>query len=318
MSNHATEMTDLFPNVQENCLVFARVVEELLARRRQEVSERTQLAAEWPREWTRSELTDVVYSSYLKLLQGKVNKPPMRSKLLEIADYLECTLAERNRILTACQYAPEQPYLQGTALEKALEVAANVVNYLPVPGFVIGRDWQIHGYNTHFLRLYDLTADEFEAIPMQARNVLHLTFDPTLPIYHRLQGMTATWDYTARLNIFKFKYSNMLCQYEGWYQALVDRLMALPQFGKYWHEVRLDTVPVVQQAEQSTFLTCDVTLLSQGKTLLTQGIHVTLGNFDYPVIVAYIPANEETRVSFAALGLPVPENNWAAILGSST
>ena len=43
-----------------------------------------------------------------------------RAVILAIADYLECTLAERNRLLVATQYAPQQPYLSGVALTARL------------------------------------------------------------------------------------------------------------------------------------------------------------------------------------------------------
>ena len=38
--------------------------------------------------------------------------------LMQIADYLECSLSERNDLLLAAQYLPEQPAWEGHALRQ--------------------------------------------------------------------------------------------------------------------------------------------------------------------------------------------------------
>ena len=74
----------------------------------------------------RPDAEGVPYSSYKAPLKGSIRRPPRRAVVLAIADYLECTLAERNRLLVAPQYAPQQPYLSGVALTARLGPATSV------------------------------------------------------------------------------------------------------------------------------------------------------------------------------------------------
>src|SRR6185295_6145506 len=108
--------------VHPNCRDFVSTVEELLKRRQGELDASDAPRPAWrdddwgPRTFTRTELQDIVYSSYQRMRQGHINRPPRRSIVMEIADYLNCTLEERNRLLIAADTAPVSPYFTGERL----------------------------------------------------------------------------------------------------------------------------------------------------------------------------------------------------------
>lgn len=303
-------MAKLFDRIAPDCRELALVIEELLARRRQDAAQHRQRSAArtaddwWPKEWTRDELCDVVYSSYKALLKGAIRRPPRRQVVMEIADYLECSLEERNRLLVAARYAPEQPYLQGAQLETALGVAQTVIDALPLPAHSLTRDWDIHLVNERLLRLLGITRAQLEGLPPEQRNVLQLVFDPELPLHTLLRPNPDTWDRTARREIYGFKQQNQLCQYDDWYAARVERLMALPHFAQYWQQIGLDAPPAAEDHHAFTTYLFELTY-PDGRVLHVRSLLIALGDIDYPKVIAYIPADEFTRRVFIDQGLAV-------------
>jgi MmyB-like transcription regulator ligand binding domain len=195
-----------FDRTAPECRDVAVVVEELLARRRGEAAQprppwRGCAPRRWgPKRWTREELCDDAYSSYKALLKGSIRRPPRRAVVLAIADYLKCTLAERNLLLVAAQYAPQQPYLTGVALTAALALAQETVDYVPLPAYVVTREWDGRSTNAHLLTLFGATRAQVDAIPPEQRNILHLVFAPSLPLYKHSSGTREAWKRTARIH----------------------------------------------------------------------------------------------------------------------
>jgi PAS domain-containing protein len=223
------------PTVHPACRNFVAVVEELLARRQHELqagaSRPAWLDADWgPRNWTRTEMEDMVYGSYKQMRQGRITRPPRRETVMEIADYLNCTLEERNRLLVAADATPVAPYLTGPELESVAQIVSRLAQNLAMPAMVINRDWRIHYFNEHLIRLYGVTPEQLAALSPDQFNVLHLLFDPRLPLYPRLIQNRASWARMARQTVYGFKSANVLYQFEPWYQDLLARLMTLPEF----------------------------------------------------------------------------------------
>ena len=65
------------------------------------------------KRFTQQELNDEACPTYKNWLIGRSNRLPGRSMLMTIADYLECSLSERNDLLLAAQYLSEQPEWEG-------------------------------------------------------------------------------------------------------------------------------------------------------------------------------------------------------------
>jgi len=302
-------MAKLFDRIAPDCRDFAITAEELLARRRQERAHDVQRPVAhasgewWPKEWTRDELCDVVYSSYKALLKGAIRRPPKRQVVMELADYLECSLDERNRLLVAARYAPEQPYLQGAQLEHALAVAQTVIDALPFPAHSLTRAWDIHIVNAQLVKLLGITQEQLQSLPAEQRNVLHLVFDPQLPLHALLSPNAEAWDRTARREIYGFKQQNQLCQYDAWYAARIEHLLALPHFAQYWHQTGIDTPPL-STPDHDPFTTYVFEFTYPNGTVLhVRSLLIALSDLDYPKVIAYMPADQSTRELYAALGL---------------
>lgn len=298
------------------CLEVVRIIERLLELRRRHPRSHGSIYRDsehnyWQREWTHSELRDVVYPSYGALRRGKLKRPPTLTTLMQIADYLECTLEERNQLLTAARYAPIVPYLVGEALQRILDIAIKDAQYIPLPSYVVNRDWNILFMNKDARTFFGLDHHFIMNIPGNQMNILHLLFDPDLPIYGRMRHNIEIWDYIVRRNIYGFKFENILCQYDPWYQEHIESLMKLPEFSKYWYEVTLDSKfdkGIDRFIPFPIYITEMVAPI--GKIVRFRSLLTSLGNYDYPQIVSYIPADEESRSIFTELGIPTPDNGW--------
>lgn len=309
-------MADKFRNVREGCREFACVLDKLLTRRRQEIREGGLPRTAWLNEygyrtWTQEECDLVGYTSYPDLRKGKIAKPPSREKVMEIANYLECTLEERNRLLLAADHPPVQPYLTGETLAPVLQIAQSISEYLPLPSYVINRDWSILFFNNYLFLLFGLCPSDIANIPQEHRSILHFIFDERLPIHNRLKINNDLWDQVARRNIYGFKTDNLLCQNESWYKEYVARIRQIPLLDKYWDEVDTDTSLGNDQESKTSFLFYTTELIAaHNKIIRFRSLLTSLGNYDYPQIVSYVPADEESIRGFEELGIPTPESCW--------
>src|SRR5690242_19031375 len=108
------------------------------------------------KRFTQEELTDEACPTYKNWLRGRSHRLPSRSLLMQIADYLECSLSERNDLLLAAHYLPEQPAWEGEELLRALEQAQQIMETLPYPAIVVTHTFQIQAANAFILRLLAL------------------------------------------------------------------------------------------------------------------------------------------------------------------
>ncbi len=303
--------------VHPACRNFVDVVESLLVLRQKEAAQVTHSATLWreddwgPRTWTRTELEYMVYSSYKQMRNGRITRPPRREIVMEIADYLNCNLDERNRLLVAAELAPISHNLSGEALEKVLRVAISVAENLNMPAMIINRDWKIHYFNDHLIRLYGVTIEQLASIRPEQLNILNLLFDPQLPLYPRLIQNRDSWMRMARQTIYGFKSANTLYQFEPWYQDLVMRLMVLPEFEKHWKTVSANADFDADSSLQNQHPTVTVdTIVSYPKTEMQRAwirpllISVGYFQFQFPQIIAFLPANLDSEKIFKQIGVP--------------
>lgn len=298
--------------VHPDCYNFVLTVEALLEKRQQDADNETRFIDphnnDWgPRTWTRTEMEDMVYSSYKQMRRGRITRPPRRDKVMEIADYLNCTLEERNRLLVAAETAPLDVYIIGEDLENLLKPNISVAQSLEIPAMVINRDWRIHFLNAQMLALYGVSPAQLNEIPEKRRNLLHLLFDPELPLYTNLIGKRESWTRMARQTIYAFKIANQLCQFEDWYQALVQEWMQLPQFAHHWQTVHTD-IPFshdysVQHMPQAVLLNTAIPSLGVYTTLRPLIISAGYFQFDFPQIMALAPVDDESRLKLVEAGV---------------
>jgi hypothetical protein len=301
--------------VHPDCLDFVSTVEEFLNHRRQELQKDT-LIPSWdydmwgPRTWTRTEMEDMVYSSYKQMRRGRITRPPRREIVMQIADYLNCTLEERNRLLISAEIAPVDLYLTGESLDEFLQPTIDVAAAMELPAMVINRDWQIHFLNEQILTMYDVTMEQLQAIPATHQNALRLLFDPHLPLYPNLIGNTISWTRMVRQTIYGFKSANRLSQFEPWYQELIQQWMQLPTFEHHWTTVRTDIpfeqdISVVNLPSALTVNTAVPGSYAPTRRVWMRPLVISPGyfQFDFPKIVAFMPADEEARITFAEVGV---------------
>lgn len=299
------------------CRDFVNVVEELLEKRRSESAALTHSESFWreddwgPRAFTRTELEYRVYSSYKQMRNGRITRPPRRETVMEIADYLNCNLDERNRLLVAAELAPISAYLSGESLDAVLQVAIAVTQNLDMPAMIINRDWRIHFFNEHLIRLYGVTPEQLASIAPEQMNILNLLFDPQLPLYPRLIQNRPSWTRMARQTIYGFKSANTLYQFEPWYQEMVTRLMQLPDFEKHWKTVSasvdFDADSSLQNQHPAVTVDTIVSFAeSNQQRAWIRPLLISVGyfQFQFPQIVAFLPADIESQKIFSQIGVP--------------
>lgn len=299
---------DLQPGIR----AFVRAIEDLLARRRKEVKQpekRTPFRGDTLQRWSVQEFCSH-YSPFRDMRRGKIVRPPPRSDVMKVADILCCTLEERNDILIAAEYKPEELYLQGNELVAALQETEKIVRYLPFPAYSCTRDWNIHQWNNYTPLLYGISHDELSSTPVEKRNILRYIFDPNTPVYGILNQNQEQWKYTAKLNVYWFKRENILCRYDKWYGAFVNGMKEFPEFTEIWEEVQVNsqyTGPSLVSPWPS-YITEIFT--DRGKKLRIRGLSISSTYNEYPVVIAYIPDDSESRQIFTEIGLPTPDNRW--------
>ncbi len=301
--------------VHPECVEFVRVIEELLLLRQQEAGQHRQALPydagedDWgPRKWHRTELEDMVYSSYKRMRQGHITRPPRREVVMEMADYFQCTLLERNRLLLAAHTFPVELYLRGPELLRVLRVAIDIARALPMPAMIINRDWRIHYLNEGTLRLYDVSAEQIAELPASSVNLLQLLFDPTLPLYPNLMINRESWTQMALQTIYGFKMANFLSMYEPWYQQVVDQLMRLPAFSWYWQQAHLEKhmEAAPTSAAGVTLETAVPRLGDPSRSLSLRPLVISIGYFHYtfPQIIGLLPLSASDQAIFEEVGLP--------------
>jgi transcriptional regulator with XRE-family HTH domain len=262
------------------------------------------------KRFTQQELNDEACSTYKNLLIGRSNRLPSRSMLMDIADYLECSLSERNDILLAAQYLPEQPELEGDALRQALEHAQQLMETLPYPAIVVTRTSQVQAANEFYLRLFELPP--LDTISPHQRTTIDFLFNPDFGIHLRSTFNAeahAAWEKHALYAVQSFKQINVLYQYDAWYQQLVKRWCGLTDFQEYWEKARETTRQ--EDAPQKVGL---ARMATTGEVLpiRTQGMLVSVSSKIYPAVAALLPLDEAARAVYASFGCAT---SWPSSIG---
>lgn len=251
------------------------------------------------KRFTQQELNDEACPTYKNWLIGRSQRLPSRSTLMTIADYLECSLSERNDILLAAQYLPEQPQWEGEELQRALEQARQIMETLPYPAIVSTHTLQHYAANDLFLRLMGLPS--LDNIPPHRRSMAGMLLQPDCVNYSMFNeearaSRKAHLIYALQL----FKQQNVLFRYETWYQQLVKQWSEFPGFQEYWEAAQevttqRDSPPKLTLARMPT--TGDVL------PIRTRHMLISVSSKIYPAISALLPVDDAARAVFAALSV---------------
>jgi hypothetical protein len=285
-------------------------IETLRITRQQQVRDRSH-----PRlkRFTQQEVTDEACPTYKNWLVGRSRRVPSRKTILQIAQYLECSAVERNTLLLAARYLPETLELEGSELRQALEQAHHVMAILPYPAMLLTHTLEIQAVNDLFQRVFAFPP--LHAIPPGQRDLFHFVFHPTLPIQaHGPESdqEVKAWQTHASYCIQLFKQSNVLHQFEPWYQELVERLCAVADFRTYWE--RESGAPDKPDAPSKTLLSRHGTT-DELLPIQVRHVHLSVSSHMYPCIMAFFPLDEAARAVFASFGsAEAPDINAVGML----
>lgn len=251
---------------------------------------RRALYADKPHEllkrFTQEELTDSCCPSYKNLLYRYTQRLPSRLQILQIADYLECTLQERNDLLLAAQYLPEEVDLRDDQYRAALDHAHLMLGMLPFPAYIILREWIMGTANAHFLQMVGM--EHIEQIDKPQRTPVHTVFDKTLPIRQILEQNADIYKANVRLGIMLFSTYNQRYQREFWFQNSLEKYHQLADFSIYWHEraVAPPELPETYAAKDQ----------NTGELTHLRPIMIPVTLAAYPVIHALVPTNASVNI----------------------
>ncbi len=251
------------------------------------------------KRFTQQELTDEACPTYKNLLVGRSQRIPSRQTLMQIADYLECSIESRNNLLLAARYLPESLELEGDALRITLEQARQLMETLPYPAMLVTHTLAIEALNEPFQRFFAFPP--LMALPRTQRYVLPVLFREDLPIRERStfndQAVKA-WQAGVSRGIQLFKQSNRLSQFEPWYQELIERFCAVADFRAYWEQ---DAETLDQQDAPSKMLLSRHATTGELLPIQLQHIRISVCSHMYPCIMALRPLDDAGRSVFASL-----------------
>jgi hypothetical protein len=251
------------------------------------------------KRFTQQEVTDEACPTYKNLLVGRSQRIPSRQTLMQIADYLECSMESRNTLLLAARYLPESLELEGSRLKQALEQAQHLMGTLPYPAMMVTHTLEVHAVNEAFQRVFEVPP--LTAIPQPQRHLFHFLFHPDFPMRVRStfnDQAVKTWQAGVSRGIQLFKQSNRLSQFEPWYHELVKQFCAVADFRRYWER----TPSLCDQHDVPSKL-----LLGRNATteewlpIELQHIRISVCSHMYPCIMALRPLDDAARDVFASL-----------------
>lgn len=250
------------------------------------------------KRFTQQELTDEACPTYKNLLVGRSFRVPSRETIMQIAKYLECSAKERNDLLLAARYLPESLELEGSELEQALEQAQHVMKMLPYPAIIVTHTLSVHAANDAFQRIFEIPLLE---LPEAQRHLFYFLFHPDSLM--RVRSMfneraKKVWQAQAFRGTQLFKDSNVLYQFEPWYQELIEHFSALADFRTYWER---DEQPLLQKDAPSKMVLSRHAETSELLPIQLRHVHISVCSHRYPCIAAYLPLNEAAHTVFNSL-----------------
>lgn len=251
------------------------------------------------KRFTQQELNDEACSTYKNWLIGRSNRLPSRSMLMHIANYLECNLSERNDLLLAAQYLPEQPEWESDELRRALEHAQQLMETLPYPAIVVTHTFQVQAANKFFLRLHELPP--LETLPPHQRTMMHFLFHPEFRARSTVNAEAhALWQQHVLYGLQSFKQKNVNSQYDAWYQQRVQHWCdEIAGFRVYWEKAQEVTR---QEVAPTKIVFAHMATTGEVLPIRVRHMLVPVSSKTYPAVSALVPVDEAARAVYASLG----------------
>jgi len=284
---------------KEYARVFHQLLEAIEAVRLKRQEEYREKGHPQLKRFTQQELNDEACPTYKNWLIGRSNRLPSRSMLMQIADYLECSLSERNDLLLAAQYLPEQPEWEGDELRRALEHAQQIMETLPYPAAVVTHAIQVQAANEFFLHLFELPP--LDSIPQHQRDTLHFLFRPEFRRrFINNAEAHAMWQKQVLYGMRYFKQQNMFYQYDAWYHQFVKQCCdEIADFQEYWEKAQEATR---QEAAPTKVMLARMATTGEVLPIRVRHMLVSVSSKAYPAVSALVPVDEAARAVYASFG----------------
>jgi hypothetical protein len=253
------------------------------------------------KRYTQQELNDMACGTYKNLLVGRSRRLPDRQTLLDIADYLECTIEERNDLLLAAGYVPVPQPLTGGQLEQALNQARSMMHQLPYPAMIVTDVLDIAGFNDSFSELFDISHTTFTADKM---NMIDFHFNPELPIRPRSsfdERSQARWESHAVYGIQAFKKNHPAIFIDRRYDRFHRIMDKYPDIRRYWNSEAPLTAK--QDMEEPKYFLAKQPSTAELKPIRYNQMHLAATADAYPRVEFFVPADEPARRVFEELGV---------------
>ncbi|GEM_PF-3269664 len=183
-------------------------------------------------KFTQRELTQCALPTYGNLLAGRSRRLPARQQVIDVANYLECTIAETNDMLRCAQYLPEYIPLTSHQTETSINRAKQLMSLIPLPAVIMGIGGEGIHINHFFCKLNNLPPI-YHWHPEQ-RNLIHSVFDTTIPSHSLHKTVAGIWNTTAQGAVDLLKSTNKHFRYEPWFIDKLKLWKQLPEFTNFW------------------------------------------------------------------------------------
>jgi PAS domain-containing protein len=259
------------------------------------------------KRFTQEELNNY-YPNYKNLLLGRTQRLPSRTIILQIADYLECTIHETDDLLLAAQYLPESVGLREDEERKVIEAMRTLLHTLPLPGFLICHGGHIDDINHAILRLFQLPT--ISSIPLHLRDGVHWFFNQTLPSHRIHAADRDIWHRNAQNMAALFQHLHRSYRRESWFRTKLASWYELPEFSRYWEACN-------NRQSRATLVTNETTALYPHlgpAPVLEANVVVAPHATNFPCLIISVPLNDAARQVYHAAGCYTAENRWEETL----
>ncbi|MEL6405708.1 MAG: hypothetical protein AAFR81_15175 [Chloroflexota bacterium] len=185
--------------------------------------------------FTQRELTQIALPTYGNLLAGRSKRLPARQQILDVAEYLECTIAETNDLLRCAQYLPQPGPLTEKQRQDALQRAELLMNLLPLPAITIDEYGQFPSANAQITAIQGHRP--FSTWQASQKNIAHWFFDKTLEGCKAFRYSSQGFDINARGATELIWLVSQRVRHEPAFKKRLSEWIQLPDFSTYWHEV---------------------------------------------------------------------------------
>ncbi len=284
---------------KEHAYVFQQMLKAIEAVRYKRQEDYHEQGHPLLKRFTQQELNDEICPAYKNWLIGRSQRLPSRSQLMTIADYLECSFNERNDILLAAQFLPEEPEWEGDALRQALEQAQQIIETLPYPAMVVSHTLHVQAANELFLRLLELPP--LDTLLPHQRTMVHFLLNPTSRMRSMLNAEAHTmWQKHVIYALQHFKQQNTLYQYDNWYQQFVKQCCdEVADFQAYWDRAQEETR---QEVAPTKIIFARIPTTSELLPIRVRHMHISVSSKTYPTVAALLPVDEAARAVYALFG----------------